>query len=49
MERRLAAVLIVDVTGYGRLSQADEEGMRPPTIGCHQGDAATISQARCLD
>lgn len=28
MERRLAAVLIADVTGYGRLSQADEEGTR---------------------
>jgi len=26
MERRLAAVLIADVVGYGRLSQADEEG-----------------------
>jgi adenylate cyclase len=28
MERRLAAVLIADVTGYGRLSQVDEEGTR---------------------
>ena len=28
MERRLAAVLIADVAGYGRLSQADEEGTR---------------------
>src|SRR5262245_24064717 len=28
MERRLAAVLIADVVGYGRLSQADEEGTR---------------------
>ena len=28
MERRLAAVLIADVAGYGRLSQADEEDTR---------------------
>ncbi len=28
MDRRLAAVLIADVVGYGRLSQADEEGTR---------------------
>ncbi|HEY7764002.1 MAG TPA: adenylate/guanylate cyclase domain-containing protein, partial [Aestuariivirgaceae bacterium] len=28
MERRLAAVLIADVAGYSRLSQADEEGTR---------------------
>jgi hypothetical protein len=28
MERRLAAVLIADVVGYGRLSQIDEEGTR---------------------
>lgn len=28
MERRLAAVMIVDVAGYGRLGQADEEGTR---------------------
>ncbi len=28
MERRLAAILIADVVGYGRLSQADEEGTR---------------------
>jgi adenylate cyclase len=28
MERRLAAVLIADVVGYVRLSQADEEGTR---------------------
>ena len=28
MERRLAAVLIADVAGYGRLSQVDEEGTR---------------------
>ena len=28
MERRLAAVLIADVVGYGRLSQTDEEGTR---------------------
>jgi adenylate cyclase len=25
MERRLAAILIADVVGYGRLSQIDEE------------------------
>jgi TolB-like protein/class 3 adenylate cyclase len=48
MERRLAAVLIADVTGYGRLSQADEEGTRArfqadlreifePTIANHRG------------
>jgi adenylate cyclase len=28
MERRLAAVLIADVVGYGRLSHVDEEGTR---------------------
>lgn len=28
MDRRLAAVLIADVVGYGRLSQVDEEGTR---------------------
>ncbi len=28
MERRLAAVLIADIVGYGRLSQVDEEGTR---------------------
>src|ERR1044071_2939287 len=28
MERRLAAVLMADVVGYGRLSQIDEEGTR---------------------
>jgi TolB-like protein/class 3 adenylate cyclase len=28
MERRLAAVMIADVVGYGRLSQIDEEGTR---------------------
>jgi tetratricopeptide (TPR) repeat protein len=28
MERHLAAVMIADVVGYGRLSQADEEGTR---------------------
>ncbi len=48
MERRLAAVLIADVAGYGRLSQADEEGTRArfqadlhgvfePTIAAHRG------------
>jgi adenylate cyclase len=28
MERRLAAVMIADVAGYGRLSRADDEGTR---------------------
>ena len=28
MERRIATVLIADVVGYGRLSQADDEGTR---------------------
>ena len=48
MERRLAAVLIADVAGYGRLSQADEEGTRArfqddlhevfePAIAGHRG------------
>jgi TolB-like protein/class 3 adenylate cyclase/Tfp pilus assembly protein PilF len=48
MERRLAAVLIADVVGYSRLSQADEEGTRTrfqadlqevfgPRIGAHNG------------
>ncbi|MEY9560258.1 class 3 adenylate cyclase [Sinorhizobium fredii] len=48
MERRLAAVLIADVVGYGRLSQADEEGTRArfqadlrevfePRIAAHHG------------
>src|SRR5262245_10521090 len=48
MERRLAAVLIADVAGYGRLSQADDEGTRArfqadlhevfePQIAKHQG------------
>jgi len=48
MERRLAAVLIADVAGYGRLSQADEEGTRSrfqddlhevfePKIAAHHG------------
>jgi len=48
MERRLAAVLIADVVGYGRLSQADEEGTRTrfqasltqifePKIAAHRG------------
>jgi adenylate cyclase len=48
MERRLAAVLIADVVGYGRLSQADEEGTRTrfqadlgevfkPSIAAHHG------------
>lgn len=46
MERHLAAVLIADVVGYGRLSQIDEEGTRAlfrtdlnevfkPRIGAH--------------
>ncbi len=48
MERRLAAVMIADVAGYGRLSQADEEGTRArfqadlhevfePRIAAHHG------------
>ena len=48
MERRLAAILIADVVGYGRLSQIDEEGTRArfqadlkeifePTIATHHG------------
>jgi TolB-like protein/class 3 adenylate cyclase len=48
MERRLAAVLIADVAGYSRLSQADEEGTRAlfqadlhevfePSIAAHRG------------
>jgi TolB-like protein/class 3 adenylate cyclase len=48
MERRLAAVLIADVAGYGRLSEADEEGTRArfqadlhevfePQIAAHHG------------
>ena len=48
MERRLAAVLIADVAGYGRLSSADEEGTRArfqadlhevfePRIAAHHG------------
>ena len=48
MERRLAAVLIADVAGYGRLSQIDEEGTRArfqtelrdvfePSIALHHG------------
>src|SRR6187455_2604361 len=48
MERRLAAVLIADVVGYGRLSQIDEEGTRArfqadlkeifePKIAAHRG------------
>jgi TolB-like protein/class 3 adenylate cyclase/Tfp pilus assembly protein PilF len=48
MERRLAAVLIADVAGYGRLSQVDEEGTRTrflsdlhdlfePAIVAHRG------------
>ena len=48
MERRLAAVLIADVVGYSRLSQADEEGTRTrfladlrevfgPRIAAHHG------------
>src|SRR5262249_41468832 len=48
MERRLAAVLIADVVGYVRLSQADEEGTRTrfqadlqevfgPAIAVHHG------------
>jgi adenylate cyclase len=48
MERRLAAVLIADVAGYGRLSEADEEGTHArfqadlhevfePNIAAHHG------------
>ena len=48
MERRLAAVLVADVVGYVRLSQADEEGTRArfqadlrevfePAIATHHG------------
>jgi adenylate cyclase len=48
MDRRLAAVLIADVAGYGRLSQVDEEGTRTrflsdlheifePAIAAHHG------------
>jgi TolB-like protein/class 3 adenylate cyclase len=48
MERRLAAILIADVVGYVRLSQADEEGTRArfqadlhevfgPAIAVHHG------------
>ena len=48
MDRRLVAVLIADVVGYGRLSQADEEGTRArfqtdlrevfePRIAAHHG------------
>ncbi len=48
MERHLAAVLIADVAGYGRLSQIDEEGTRAsfqtqmkevfePRIAAHHG------------
>ena len=48
MERRLAAVLIADVVGYGRLSHTDEEGTRArfqadiheifePSIAVHHG------------
>jgi adenylate cyclase len=48
MERRLAAVMIADVAGYGRLSAADEEGTRArfqadlhevfePKIAAHHG------------
>jgi TolB-like protein/class 3 adenylate cyclase/tetratricopeptide (TPR) repeat protein len=48
MQRRLAAILIADVVGYSRLSQADEEGTRTqfqadmrsilqPAIAAHHG------------
>jgi adenylate cyclase len=48
MDRKLAAVLIADVAGYSRLSQADEEGTRArfqqdlrdvfePAIASHRG------------
>ncbi len=38
MERHLAAVLIADVVGYGRLSQIDEEGTRV----CFQTDLTEV-------
>ena len=38
MERHLAAVLIADVVGYGRLSQIDEEGTR----ACFQTDLKEV-------
>jgi class 3 adenylate cyclase len=38
MERRLAAVLIADVVGYGRLTQIDEEGTR----ACFQADLSEV-------
>jgi len=37
MERRLAAALIADVVGYGRLSQLDEEGTRVASNAHAQG------------
>ena len=48
MQRRLAAVMVADVVGYGRLSQVDEEGTRArfqadlkeifePKIAAHNG------------
>jgi class 3 adenylate cyclase len=52
MERRLAAVLIADVVGYVRLSQADEEGTR--TRGgqrlamVHRSEASPRGELSCL-
>ncbi|WEX91099.1 guanylyl cyclase [Sinorhizobium garamanticum] len=42
MERRLAAVMIADVSGYGLLSQADEEGTR----ACFQADLHSVFEPR---
>ena len=42
MERHLAAVLIADVVGYGRLSQIDEEGTRV----CFQTDLTEVFEPR---
>jgi len=42
MDRRLAAVMIADVSGYGLLSQADEEGTR----ACFQADLHNVFEPR---
>ncbi|WVT75942.1 adenylate/guanylate cyclase domain-containing protein (plasmid) [Sinorhizobium chiapasense] len=42
MDRRLAAVMIADVSGYGLLSQADEEGAR----ACFQADLHSVFEPR---
>ena len=61
MDRRLAAVLIADVVGYVRLSQADEEGTRTrfrtdlgevfePAIAAHHGRVVkTMGDALLLE